>query len=58
MLFGDGRHWVCEQARGRVLEPAIGTARNVPSYPADVTVTVVELSPECWRSDAGAPLPT
>ena len=46
ILFGDGRRWVCEQARGRVLELAIGTARNLPYYPADVTLTGVELSPE------------
>jgi hypothetical protein len=30
ILFGDGRRWVCEQARGDVLEQAIGTARNLP----------------------------
>jgi ubiquinone/menaquinone biosynthesis C-methylase UbiE len=46
VLFGDGRRWVCEQARGHVLELAIGTARNLPYYPADVTLTGVELSPE------------
>jgi ubiquinone/menaquinone biosynthesis C-methylase UbiE len=45
-LFGDGRRWVCEQARGQVLELAIGTARNLPYYPADVTLTGIELSPE------------
>jgi ubiquinone/menaquinone biosynthesis C-methylase UbiE len=46
VLFGDGRRWVCEQARGDVLELAIGTARNLPYYPADVSLTGVELSPE------------
>jgi ubiquinone/menaquinone biosynthesis C-methylase UbiE len=46
ILFGDGRRWACEQARGQVLELAVGTARNLPYYPADVTLTGVELSPE------------
>ena len=45
ILFADGRRWACEQARGHVLELAIGTARNLPYYPADVTLTGVELSP-------------
>lgn len=46
VLFGDGRRWVCEQARGRVLELAVGTARNLPYYPADAALTGIELSPE------------
>lgn len=46
ILFGDGRAWVCSQARGQVLELACGTARNLPFYPEDVDVTGVELSPE------------
>jgi ubiquinone/menaquinone biosynthesis C-methylase UbiE len=46
ILFGDGRRWVCEQARGRVLELAVGTARNLPYYPGDVTLTGIELSSE------------
>jgi ubiquinone/menaquinone biosynthesis C-methylase UbiE len=46
ILFGDGRQWVCSQARGRVLELACGTARNLPFYPADAEVTGIELSPE------------
>jgi ubiquinone/menaquinone biosynthesis C-methylase UbiE len=46
VLFGDGRRWVCEQAHGDVLELAIGTARNLPYYPADVTLTGIELSPQ------------
>lgn len=45
-LFAGGRQWVCGQARGRVLELAVGTARNLPHYPADVTLTAVELSPQ------------
>jgi len=31
VLFGDGRHWVCSQATGDVLEIAIGTGRNLSS---------------------------
>jgi len=43
-LFADGRAWVCLQARGNVLEIAAGTARNLPYYPAEVTLTGIELS--------------
>jgi ubiquinone/menaquinone biosynthesis C-methylase UbiE len=43
--FGGGREWVCSRATGRVLEVAIGTGRNLPFYPTDVTLTGVELSP-------------
>lgn len=46
ILFGDGRDWVCSQARGRVLELAAGTARNLPFYPPEVEITGIELSPE------------
>jgi ubiquinone/menaquinone biosynthesis C-methylase UbiE len=46
ILFAGGRQWVCGQAHGRVLELAVGTARNLPHYPSDVTLTGVELSPE------------
>src|SRR5438132_686731 len=45
ILFGDGRAWVCSQARGKVLELACGTARNLPFYPDDVQLTGIELSP-------------
>lgn len=44
-LFAGNREWVCAQASGEVLEIAIGTARNLPFYPADVQLTGVELSP-------------
>ena len=37
ILFGDGRHWVCAQATGDVLEVAIGSGRNLPLYPQDIT---------------------
>jgi ubiquinone/menaquinone biosynthesis C-methylase UbiE len=43
--FGGGREWLGARARGRVLEVAIGTGRNLPHYPADVTITGIELSP-------------
>jgi ubiquinone/menaquinone biosynthesis C-methylase UbiE len=46
VLFGGGREWVCSQARGDVLEIAIGTGRNLPHYPGDVRLTAVELSPK------------
>ena len=45
-LFAGNREWVCERAKGEVLELAAGTARNLPFYSADVRVTGVELSPE------------
>jgi ubiquinone/menaquinone biosynthesis C-methylase UbiE len=44
--FGGARQWIGERARGRVLEVAIGTGRNLPFYSAEVTVTGVDLSPE------------
>jgi ubiquinone/menaquinone biosynthesis C-methylase UbiE len=43
--FAGGREWLSERARGRVLEVAIGTGLNLPHYPADVTITGIELSP-------------
>ena len=43
--FGGGREWLGERARGRVLEVAIGTGRNLPHYPAGAAVTGIELSP-------------
>jgi ubiquinone/menaquinone biosynthesis C-methylase UbiE len=46
ILFGGGREWACSQVRGRVLEIAVGTGRNLPYYPADVDLTGIELSPE------------
>jgi ubiquinone/menaquinone biosynthesis C-methylase UbiE len=45
VLFGDGRAWVCSQARGKALELACGTARNLPFYRDDVELTGIELSP-------------
>jgi ubiquinone/menaquinone biosynthesis C-methylase UbiE len=45
LLFGDGRAWACSQARGQVLEIAIGTGLNLPFYPANVEITGIEISP-------------
>ncbi|MFN6550645.1 class I SAM-dependent methyltransferase [Mycolicibacterium septicum] len=46
MLFGDSRTWACSQARGDVLEVAIGTGLNLDSYPKDVALTGIDLSDE------------
>ena len=43
--FTGGRQWLGQRARGRVLEVAVGTGRSLPFYPADVTITGIELSP-------------
>lgn len=57
LLFGGGRAWVCGQARGQVLEVAVGTGRNLPYYPDDVRLTGVDISPgmlDQARKAAGA----
>jgi ubiquinone/menaquinone biosynthesis C-methylase UbiE len=46
LCFKGNREWVCSRAEGEVLEIAAGTARNLPLYPAEATITGVELSPE------------
>ena len=43
--FGGAREWLGGRAQGQVLEVAIGTGRNLPHYPTDVTITAIELSP-------------
>jgi ubiquinone/menaquinone biosynthesis C-methylase UbiE len=48
-LFGGGREWVCSQARGEVLEIAVGTGRNFPFYPEEVLLTGIELSPKMFE---------
>ncbi|ONF74399.1 class I SAM-dependent methyltransferase [Amycolatopsis keratiniphila] len=45
LQFAGGREWVCGQARGEVLEVAVGTGLNFPCYPAGVRLTGVDLSP-------------
>ena len=45
LLLGDGRRWVCAQARGDVLEIAVGTGRNLPFYANDVRLTGIDVSP-------------
>ena len=45
LMFGDGRARVCGQARGDVLEIAIGTGRNLAFYAADVRLTGIDVSP-------------
>jgi ubiquinone/menaquinone biosynthesis C-methylase UbiE len=44
-FFKGGREWVASQAKGEVLELAIGTGRNLSYYPPDVVLTGIELSP-------------
>jgi ubiquinone/menaquinone biosynthesis C-methylase UbiE len=45
VLLGGGREWLGQRARGRLLEVAIGTGRNLPYYPDGVQLTGVDLSP-------------
>jgi ubiquinone/menaquinone biosynthesis C-methylase UbiE len=45
MGFRDGRTWLCGEVAGRVLEIGIGTGRNLPYYPAGVSLTGIDLSP-------------
>jgi ubiquinone/menaquinone biosynthesis C-methylase UbiE len=44
-LLGDGRAWACSQARGAVLEVAVGTGRNLPFYPRGIRLTGIDLTP-------------
>lgn len=44
VLFGDSRSWACSRASGETLEVAIGTGLNLPVYPAEVTLTGIDLS--------------
>lgn len=44
-LLGDGRARMCAQARGAVLEVAVGTGRNLPFYPPGIRLTGIDLTP-------------
>jgi ubiquinone/menaquinone biosynthesis C-methylase UbiE len=43
-LFAGSREWACSRAAGEVLEVAVGTGLNLPHYPADATLTGIDLS--------------
>ncbi len=45
LLFAGGREWVCSRAKGRVLEIAIGTGRNLEHYSKEVDLAGLEVSP-------------
>jgi ubiquinone/menaquinone biosynthesis C-methylase UbiE len=46
-VLGSAREWAIAQARGRVVEIAVGTGLNLPLYPADIERVVgVDLSEE------------
>ncbi|MFI9261142.1 class I SAM-dependent methyltransferase [Streptomyces sioyaensis] len=44
MLLDDGRAWVARQAKGEVLEVAIGSGLNLEFYPAGISLTGFDLS--------------
>ncbi|MFD5737416.1 class I SAM-dependent methyltransferase [Streptomyces sioyaensis] len=44
MLLDDGRSWVAGQAKGEVLEVAIGSGLNLEFYPAGISLTGFDLS--------------
>lgn len=50
------RQWLARGAKGRVLEIGAGTGRNLPLYPAEVTVVAVEpAAPSLARARRRAP---
>lgn len=46
VLFAGGRQWACSQARGDILEIAIGSGRNLEHYPQGARIVGVEISQE------------
>lgn len=57
VLFADGREWATSLVRGKVLEVAVGTGRNLEHYAPGTKVTGIELSGEMLaiaRKRAGA----
>jgi len=44
-ILAGSREWLGARARGRVLEVAVGTGRNLPFYPRESAVTGLDLSP-------------
>jgi ubiquinone/menaquinone biosynthesis C-methylase UbiE len=46
VLFKDTRSWICRQARGAVLEVAIGTGLNLEHYRHEIALTGLEQSPQ------------
>jgi ubiquinone/menaquinone biosynthesis C-methylase UbiE len=57
VLFEGGRQWTCSRARGETLEIAVGTGRNLRSYPEEVRLSGVEYSSamlDIARARAGA----
>jgi ubiquinone/menaquinone biosynthesis C-methylase UbiE len=49
LLFAGSRQWATAQARGQVVEIAVGTGLNLPLYPAGTQVIGVELSEEMLK---------
>jgi ubiquinone/menaquinone biosynthesis C-methylase UbiE len=44
LMLGDGRAWACGPVRGRVLELAVGTGRNLACYPPAAKLVGVDIS--------------